>query len=606
VPFLAQWDTWGSLFFFLGPIFVLILFFVLLPRVERRRERPLTAKTKLIILLFSGVIIRLLCAPFGTDAIDFGKYAFPASEVVVTSGNLYLDSIWNHFPLFIYVCALMNLLTQGVLSIIPFPGAIDHYYIFGFFFKLPIILADTVIAYLIYHFARNRFQASVKRSQAITMLYFLNPLVILEMMHSRFDALPVVFTLLSIKLLLSAKDAVQNRQDQLYYLSLAGLALGVAVLMKVNAILAIPIMLIAALEERKMKNMVCFGSCCASLILGGLLPFMLVDLSAFFSSVFSHPAISFYFDGLSFWNVLSIWLPKLGIMIFSDPLLNIFAITCTLLACFFIIGLYFFKRKTGTTYTLFLSAGAIILGFLAFYKLSHTQFYLWYLPFISLTIFTSPSHFPEDSPYIKLMGIEIATFVLLFLANFGHQISFMPGLFSDVATGSPLGAVTAWLYSLCCLLLGYFASLKILQKGDPLKISEKVFKGGLWVTITWVTLVIFVEWTNIPYWGAFGIAYSLGLASYLIWTYLRWRVNINKEKHWPLSELIKQFVVHALSLGSYWLIASLITYFSSLNYFVANMLGSILPILIITTTYLWISCKQQLIKETLKVSETMP
>ena len=65
-------------------------------------------KFKKLLLIFTGVIIRIIVVPFSSDKFDFITKLYPVSESLINGGLLYKSTPWNDSPVFAFICAIMN------------------------------------------------------------------------------------------------------------------------------------------------------------------------------------------------------------------------------------------------------------------------------------------------------------------------------------------------------------------------------------------------------------------------------------------------------------------------------------------------------------------
>lgn len=417
----------------------------------------------MFLLLTIGLVIRLISAPFGTDQYDFGKYAFPTASILLEGGLLYIHTPWNHVPLYAFICTGMTLLGRGLEVIFSFAHPEQMY---GFLFKLPIIFADTIIALLLHQLVRKRMNGTKTQGLISSALYYLNPVIILETMHSRSHALPTMFVLLSVKLLLQGKNT--KRQERLYHYVLSGLVLGLSFLLKETAVLAMPILMVAVLEKREIKQTIGFIASCGLTIIGGIAPFLVAYPKAFFEGITSHPAIEHTSYGISFWEIIHVWSEKLWGITIANSLLNGLALGLTAFLCLMVILIVFFKRTSLDGYYLFTALGAITIGWVALFKTNHIPYYILFIPFLLPLIFRHAWFFAKRPIDYKIaIGLGIIT-----LMNLLHQLSFMiyPGM---EGSETPLGAITAVIYNLSNLVVCGFVLTKFLQIKEEVEEKEQ-------------------------------------------------------------------------------------------------------------------------------------
>jgi hypothetical protein len=529
-------------------------------------------KTKLFIYLLIGVLIRLIIAPFVIDPIDFSKYAYPCSEEIITGGILYKNSIWNHVPLYVFICGFMNLIGKGIIYIFPL---LDSPVFFNFLFKIPVILADLGIGLIIYKITRDDFKVSEKKGLLLTAIYFFNPLVLMQMLQNRFDSIPTFLILLGAMLVFRTIRS-EERDEKNYYYVIAGCLVGLAFLIKENAILVLPILLLAVFQRKDFKNAAFFGGSSVLTMMAGILPFLLIFPESMIDNILSHPASEKSFDGMSLWAVLGAWLPILGVTSISESLLGWGSLVTTTLLCLVICFIAFLKRENLATgkQKFFILLSAITLAFIGLFRTNHPQYYIWFLPFFILGTLLYYRDETIVKSYRTIITIELISFIVLSIGNLGFQICFIPGIFNvSVTVESWLGAISAVIYCIGCLVCCYFEILRFLEIDEIIKITQFMVVGASGTLITWFSLFALVESGGLVYWLGYVISYSIGIINNFIWNLL-W--TFRKESQEPKREFIKYLIVNLFSLGGYWGLSSLLTYTFQIHYWVSNVLGTAL------------------------------
>jgi|SRR5579859_239952 len=150
-----------------------------------------------VIFSLAGVVLvsfllRLVVSLVANDIIDIQNYDTVA-RIVLSKGalpGLYAQTqgIYPYPPLWVW----LELLAHGLATLYPIR--------FGLWIRLPVILADCGIVALLWNIG---YKHSLRRATLFSLLYGLNPIsVIITGLHGQFDALLVLFTLLSIYLLI--------------------------------------------------------------------------------------------------------------------------------------------------------------------------------------------------------------------------------------------------------------------------------------------------------------------------------------------------------------------------------------------------------------------
>src|SRR4030042_3404133 len=117
------------------------------------------------IILISGLFIRALTLPFGTHAVDMNTWKFWSAQISSLGFSSFFDKVWSDYlPLHFYILYLI--------------GKIKSFFYFipeDYVFKLPSILADILVAFLIY---RITLKISSKKWALIaSAIYIFNPAV---------------------------------------------------------------------------------------------------------------------------------------------------------------------------------------------------------------------------------------------------------------------------------------------------------------------------------------------------------------------------------------------------------------------------------------------
>jgi len=190
-----------------------------------------------VLLIFSGaLLVRVACAPImqghPIDALDFYFWANHAYEAGL-HGFYTADIFVDYPPGYIYVLYVIGILQK--LMHIGYPSAGS-----ALLLKLPSIAADLAASYILLRLARPRFGAAA--GTAIASLYLFNPMVFHNsVVWGQIDSFLALFILLAVWAIVAGK------------LPYATAAVVAAVLIKPQAIVAIPVLLIALVVCRSRK-----------------------------------------------------------------------------------------------------------------------------------------------------------------------------------------------------------------------------------------------------------------------------------------------------------------------------------------------------------------
>lgn len=135
-----------------------------------------------------------------------------------------------------------------------FPISPYYYY---FLIKLFPIAGDLIVAYVIYRLALEYYK-DIKKAQKFSLVFFLCPFVILmSSVSGMFDSIPILFTLISILLLISEKP---------YW---SAFSLGLGILFKIIPIIYLPVQLLFVRKKRGERDAVLY------LLIAMIVPFIL-------------------------------------------------------------------------------------------------------------------------------------------------------------------------------------------------------------------------------------------------------------------------------------------------------------------------------------------
>ena len=205
----------------------------------------------MIIILSVGTVIRLVFAPFTTANYDV---SFWMSTIMwMESGDsVYSGGPFWYPPTFGYILAfdaavldLFNIPVQGelFLPIGDHDFSVSYAFItnpaFNLVIKLPMILADAVVAVAVYLIA-VRITNDQRKGLIAASVWFFCPLVIwMSSIHGQFDCIAVMFMALSVLLVMKKR----------YFL--CGVLFGLSVVTKVLPIVIAPLMMAYILSNDK-------------------------------------------------------------------------------------------------------------------------------------------------------------------------------------------------------------------------------------------------------------------------------------------------------------------------------------------------------------------
>jgi len=181
-------------FFLLTIYFISILFF--LPFLLLKKN----GKSKLQVILILGFILRIGIAPFTSHSFDI-LGCKRAVRTYYEQGALTLFSTWTSPPTWFFIL-IASYAPYACLRVLGLPDVRIYYQpvlaVEVLFMKLPLILADLLSAYMIYHMCKKRnLDEGVCRLAAA--VYMFNPFsIFISSTWGMFDSLAVSFALLGL------------------------------------------------------------------------------------------------------------------------------------------------------------------------------------------------------------------------------------------------------------------------------------------------------------------------------------------------------------------------------------------------------------------------
>ncbi len=213
----------------------------------------------LIVLTVCGILIRLIFAATLTRIYDVSSWGFIIEDLRAGEGLYDVDQyfytpIWGYFlEIMRWVIDLlpgMEVLVLDPSTIAPIPDVtftLDDIriptLIFAFVIKLPLILVDVAVSYILYVLVREIAADEKKAIFAFGAWMFIAPAIFVSSVSGMFDNFAALMLLLSIFFL----------RKRFYYIS--GAALMIGIMAKIFPVLAIfPILVYITYTETSLKN----------------------------------------------------------------------------------------------------------------------------------------------------------------------------------------------------------------------------------------------------------------------------------------------------------------------------------------------------------------
>jgi GPI transamidase subunit PIG-U len=337
-------------------------------------------------IIIIGLIVRLAIAPFLAHPSDvfewyvvgqsFVNGSTPLTDYMVPYGYSYFLFVFPATLVYSFLSHFVPTFTFSITSISPqlnpgFGVTVVPGLLFNFLVKLPLILSDTLIAFLIFEFVRDRV-GSHELAVTAAAIWYLNPFVIwISSAWGMFDTLPTLFTLLAFYLVIKNKPLP------------AGAALVLAFAMKYYAlVLFVPMLLLVWRRgERNASLKFVLSSALTGLIL--FVPLLGRATSVFTSLTLagSSPVATLY-PGLSFWTAVTTAFPSFNQAALSTVLL--------IPALGFVYYWSWHNRKSDDVIVNLIMMALPILMLLLLYRWVGENFFVWILPFLSI-IFVNDS-----------------------------------------------------------------------------------------------------------------------------------------------------------------------------------------------------------------------
>ena len=333
--------------------------------------------TALIVLLkivllgvFSSDYENQLFIPFVNHFVTFWDNPW---QYVYTAGDGASLLQFPYHPLMLYIFSI------GMLGIKIF--SVTSVFWCNLFFKLPILIADLCIfSFLLRSFRNNRF--------SVLIFYFLSPIIIYAAyIHSQLDLVPVAFSFISFWYLGKKKWITGT------------LLLGLAICIKTNAVLFLPIFLIYLYKKVSKLKMIS----CLSLI---ILIYLIVSFPYLLSEGYRHLVLLNEKQNLFFELSISLGAVKVYVPLWVAT----------------IIYARFFSYAQINKELLNLFVILLISLFLLFVSPSTPAWFIWLVPFLSSFIIK----------YSKENPIIVQLYWLFNVVYLGYFLLFHIGDFGDI------------------------------------------------------------------------------------------------------------------------------------------------------------------------------
>ncbi|NRD79739.1 glycosyltransferase family 39 protein [Bacillus sp. BRMEA1] len=234
-------------------------------------------------LLGTGFFLRLAVAPYAGGHMDLSLFENWASTAAKGLSGFYTNGNSDYPPLYIYVLYLVG----KIASI----TGMNNY--FNLLIKLPAILADTVTAYLIYKIGTR--QLSTEISLMLAIFYLFNPAIIIN--STFWGQVDSFFTLLIVL-------AIYLLQEKKWMGSVVMFT--VAVLMKPQGIIFLPVLFFELLKLKSIKKILMAAAAALVTAIIIILPFSLNQDPLWIFSLYSKTLGEYPFASVNAFNFFSL------------------------------------------------------------------------------------------------------------------------------------------------------------------------------------------------------------------------------------------------------------------------------------------------------------
>ncbi len=245
---------------------------------------------------------------------------------------------------------------------------------FIFLCKLPFIIGDLLIGYVLYIFAKEWQVNSDNfshRSYMITLLYWFLPYPIFESSYiGRFDSIPTLFLMLTIYFL--------HKEHHNY----AGLCWGIGIMYKWFPVIVAPIIFLYFFKTNKMQNLArfLFITCAVCFLIS--LPFLILAPNQYISTYLFHLTGREISTDLAIYSLYSY---------LTNDYSMIVRIISTTIQMVVLLGLFLrfsvAKKVFETPYTLIILSGLFLNAFVLFNRIINPQYFFWYFPLLLFLLF---------------------------------------------------------------------------------------------------------------------------------------------------------------------------------------------------------------------------
>ncbi|MHA2061787.1 MAG: glycosyltransferase 87 family protein [Candidatus Sifarchaeia archaeon] len=312
---------------------------------------------------------------------------------------------------------------------------------FVFLCKIPFIIGDLLIGYVLYIFAKE-WQVDgdhgSHRSYMITFIYLFLPYPIFESSYiGRFDSIPTLFLLLTIYF-------VQKEHS-----NYAGLCWGVGIMFKWFPVIIAPIIFLYFFKTHKMKDLArfLFITCAVCFLIS--LPFLILAPNQYISTYLFHLTGRAVSTDLAIYSLYSYLTNDYSLIVrMISTIIQIVALLGLLLR--FSVA----KKVFETPYVLIILSGLFLNVFVLLNRIINPQYFFWYFPLLFFLIFLQKTIRKQ---------LLLAVFLIINLDVIAFSQLFMQWGYRDSILTIPLPFDSMILYVAVFHVLSYILFIYLLR-----------------------------------------------------------------------------------------------------------------------------------------------
>ncbi|MFX1518538.1 MAG: hypothetical protein ACFFCD_01240 [Promethearchaeota archaeon] len=281
-----------------------------------------------------------------------------------------------------------------------------------FLYKLPFIICDIAIGFVLYIFAEEWHiggENSSLRSYAITIFYLFLPYPIFESSYvGRFDSIPTLFLLLTIYFL------------QKKHYNYAGLFWGIGIMYKWFPVIVAPVLFLYFFKNHKLKNFtrVLLITCLTCFLIS--LPFLIIAPTQYISKMLYHLTGRAVSTDLAVYSLYSYLTTDYSITV---------RIVSTVIQLAALLGIFWkfsvAKNVFETPFVLIVFSGLFLNAFVLFNRIINPQYFFWYAPILLLLLFRQKN--AKRQPFLVLffiINLDIIAFAQWWM-QWGYRYSIL-------------------------------------------------------------------------------------------------------------------------------------------------------------------------------------